>query len=84
MLNSLHYTEGMAVDWIGDNLYWVNSAKRQIVVSRLNGTNVAKVVDTPDNPRYDEYDDNHDDDDDAYDLIDYSNNSCNNKSYGNM
>lgn len=29
--------EGLAVDWIGENLYWVESNLDQIEVARLNG-----------------------------------------------
>lgn len=30
--------EGLAVDWIGENLYWVESNLDQIEVARLNGS----------------------------------------------
>lgn len=30
--------EGLAVDWIGQNLYWVESNLDQIEVARLNGS----------------------------------------------
>ena len=30
--------EGLAVDWIGGNLYWVESNLDQIEVSKLNGS----------------------------------------------
>ncbi|XP_002741307.2 prolow-density lipoprotein receptor-related protein 1-like [Saccoglossus kowalevskii] len=31
-------TEGLAVDWIADNIYWVESNLDQIEVARINGT----------------------------------------------
>lgn len=34
----LSTAEGLAVDWIGENLYWVESNLDQIEVSRLNGS----------------------------------------------
>ena len=41
-IQTLHNTtarnpDGMAVDWIGGNLYWTDRAKYTIEVSRLNG-----------------------------------------------
>ena len=36
--NGLTTAEGLAVDWIGGNLYWVESDLDQIEVSRLNGS----------------------------------------------
>lgn len=30
--------EGLAVDWIGQNLYWVESNLDQIEVAKLNGS----------------------------------------------
>ncbi|XP_070183011.1 low-density lipoprotein receptor-related protein 1-like [Littorina saxatilis] len=32
-------TEGLAVDWVGGNIYWVESNLDQIEVARLNGSN---------------------------------------------
>ena len=32
-------TEGVAVDWVGGNIYWVESNLDQIEVAKLNGTN---------------------------------------------
>jgi len=34
----LSTAEGLAVDWIGQNLYWVESNLDQIEVARLNGS----------------------------------------------
>lgn len=31
-------TEGVAVDWIGGNIYWVESNLDQIEVAKLNGS----------------------------------------------
>lgn len=36
--NGLTRIEGMAVDWIGQNLYWVESHMDQIEVAKLNGS----------------------------------------------
>ena len=36
--SSLTTAEGLAVDWIGGNLYWIQSSLDQIEVSRLNGS----------------------------------------------
>ena len=36
--SSLTTAEGLAVDWIGGNLYWIQSSLNQIEVSRLNGS----------------------------------------------
>lgn len=35
--NGLATAEGLAVDWIGRNLYWVESNLDQIEVARLDG-----------------------------------------------
>lgn len=44
-------TEGLAVDWITDNIYWVESKLKQIEVARLDGsmrtTLIAEGVDHP-------------------------------------
>ena len=32
-------TEGVAVDWVGGNIYWVESNLDQIEVAKLDGTN---------------------------------------------
>ena len=32
-------TEGVAVDWVAGNIYWVESNLDQIEVAKLNGTN---------------------------------------------
>lgn len=31
--------DGIAVDWVADNLYWTNTGNKKIEVSRLDGTN---------------------------------------------
>ena len=33
----LEYPDGIAVDWIAENLYWTDSRKHKIEVSRLDG-----------------------------------------------
>ena len=35
--NTLRYPDGIAVDWIGGNLYWVDKGTDTIEVSKLNG-----------------------------------------------
>ncbi|KAL8579462.1 hypothetical protein ACOMHN_026827 [Nucella lapillus] len=37
-------TEGVAVDWVGGNIYWVESNLDQIEVAKLNGTNRTTLV----------------------------------------
>ena len=36
--SGLATAEGLAVDWMGQNLYWVESNLDQIEVARLNGS----------------------------------------------
>ena len=36
--SGLNTAEGLAVDWMGQNLYWVESNLDQIEVARLNGS----------------------------------------------
>lgn len=36
--SGLSTAEGLAVDWIGQNLYWVDSNLDQIEVARVNGS----------------------------------------------
>jgi low density lipoprotein receptor-related protein 5/6 len=38
------YPEGIAVDWIGRNLYWSDTGTDRIEVSRLNGTSRRVLV----------------------------------------
>lgn len=33
-----YFSLGLAVDWIGGNLYWCDSGTKRIEVSRLDGT----------------------------------------------
>lgn len=51
MNSGLANAEGLAVDWMGQNLYWVESNLDQIEVARLNGsfrrTLVAGDLDSP-------------------------------------
>ncbi|OQV21780.1 Prolow-density lipoprotein receptor-related protein 1 [Hypsibius exemplaris] len=42
--NSLPTAEGIAVDWIGRNLYWVESTLDQIEVSRVDGQHRCTVI----------------------------------------
>ena len=37
-------TEGLAVDWVAENIYWVESNLDQIEVADLNGTNRATLI----------------------------------------
>lgn len=47
----LSTAEGLAVDWIGENLYWVENNLDQIEVAKLNGsfrkTLVAGDIESP-------------------------------------
>lgn len=54
----LDYPEGMAVDWMGRNIYWADTGTNRIEVARLDGhyrqVLICKDIDTPrslDNPR---------------------------------
>lgn len=46
-----HFAQGLAVDWIGHNLYWVDSNLDQIEVAHINGsfrrTLIAGEMDSP-------------------------------------
>ena len=49
---SLGTTEGLAVDWIGRNLYWTDTGRNKIEVSRLDGSSRKVIIDTNlDEPR---------------------------------
>lgn len=37
-------TEGVAVDWIADNIYWVESNLDQIEVAKLDGSNRTTLI----------------------------------------
>ena len=37
-------TEGLAIDWVGKNIYWVESNLDQIEVARLDGTNRTTLI----------------------------------------
>lgn len=47
----LDYPEGMAVDWLGKNLYWADTGTNRIEVSKLDGQHrqvlVWKDLDSP-------------------------------------
>ena len=49
--SGLSTAEGLAVDWMGQNLYWVESNFDQIEVARLNGsfrhTLIAEDLESP-------------------------------------
>lgn len=50
--SGLSTTESVAVDWIGQNIYWVDSVLRQIEVARKNGLfRKTLISDTMYNPR---------------------------------
>ena len=36
--SGLSTAEGLAVDWVGGNLYWIQSGLDQIEVAKLNGS----------------------------------------------
>jgi low density lipoprotein receptor-related protein 5/6 len=42
--SGVKYPEGIAVDWIGRNLYWSDTGTDRIEVSRLNGTSRRVLV----------------------------------------
>lgn len=51
-LDKIHLISGLAVDWIGRNLYWTDSALNVIEVSSLNGSNRRALISSGlDNPR---------------------------------
>ena len=48
----MKYPEGIAIDWIGRNLYWSDSGTDRIEVSHLNGTSRrVLVLENLDEPR---------------------------------
>ena len=40
----LDYPEGMAVDWVAHNMYWADTGRRRIEMSRLDGTSRKVLV----------------------------------------
>lgn len=49
---SLINPDGVAVDWIARNLYWIDQGTKRIEVSRLNGTSrLVLVMDDMEEPR---------------------------------
>ena len=40
----LKYPEGMAVDWVAKNLYWVDTGTKRIEVARLDGSSRRVIV----------------------------------------
>ena len=44
--------EGMAVDWIADNLYWTDEEKGEIIMSRLDGRYRRVLVRGLNRPKY--------------------------------
>lgn len=52
LVNSyLESVEGLRIDWINDNLYWVESKKRHIEVARLDGSMRASLLGPLGKPR---------------------------------
>lgn len=50
--DNLQSVDGLAVDWIADNLYWTNSGNKIIEVARLDGSNRKTLISTDvDDPR---------------------------------
>ena len=35
--NGIQQVEGLALDWLGDNIYWVDAVGKKIEVSRADG-----------------------------------------------
>lgn len=49
---NLEHSDGIAVDWIGRNLYWTDMERNFVAVSRLNGTSQKHIIETDiDQPR---------------------------------
>ena len=49
--NGLPTAEGLAVDWIGDHIYWVESGLDIIEVADLDGSNRTTIIShSADNP----------------------------------
>ena len=42
--SGLATTEGVAVDWIGENIYWVESSLDQIEVAKIDGTQRTTLI----------------------------------------
>lgn len=52
METGLSTAEGLAVDWVGENLYWVESSLEHIEVAKLNGSFRRTLISTDmDSPR---------------------------------
>lgn len=48
----LNYAEGMAVDWVANNIYWADTNKNRIEVARLDGSSRKVLIWRQlDNPR---------------------------------
>ena len=48
----MEQSDGMAIDWIARNLYWTDTGRDYIAVSRLNGTSRKILIETGvDEPR---------------------------------
>ena len=52
MSTEVDHPDGIAVDWIGRNLYWTDTGTDRIEVARLNGTSRKVLLsDNLDEPR---------------------------------
>lgn len=46
VVDGLGSTEGIAIDWLAKNLYWVDSKKNTIAVANLDGKHTTTLVST--------------------------------------
>jgi len=44
--DSVEQSDGVAVDWVARNLYWTDTGRNYIAVSRLNGTSRKILIST--------------------------------------
>lgn len=38
IVDNVYHPDGLAVDWVAENLYWTDTGSDRIEVSRLNGS----------------------------------------------
>lgn len=49
--SNLTSPSGLAVDWVADNLYWVDTSRKVIEVARLDGSSRKRILEKLDEPR---------------------------------